>query len=361
MPWPPGSRPVTKVDQATGLCGGFDVPSVWKLPSRASLEKCGIFPSSMSRRTICGSMPSTPRTNTPARSLRSAEAGAASKQRTIARASRSHRIGYRQAPVRKDARPGRRARLAERRGVERPAHRRLTARRGEEKAPRHLGRRLLAEQAENRRGDVEQVRLLDADRAVAEEDAGHERRIDAVVAAPALRVVGEDLGGDRAGRALPAVPVAPLGADQQIGRAELLRPRDDAVGDLDLADGPPRRRRIDALLELARDLLGEGVVLGALGDDAGRLATFAVDEEAGEPAAEGPRAAPIDRVEPVAGRRLAVLQHEVAVVAQPRVQIDAAPEVGEPVVGDDHDDGVRVARRLEEPSEDAVHALVDPG
>ena len=30
MPCPPGFMPVTKLDHATGLCGGVDVPSGWK-------------------------------------------------------------------------------------------------------------------------------------------------------------------------------------------------------------------------------------------------------------------------------------------------------------------------------------------
>ena len=37
MPWPPGFRPVMKFDQATGLCGGLDVPSDW-MPSACSVS-----------------------------------------------------------------------------------------------------------------------------------------------------------------------------------------------------------------------------------------------------------------------------------------------------------------------------------
>ena len=41
MPWPPGSRPVMKVDQATGLCGGMVVPRRLKSPSRRRRSRLG--------------------------------------------------------------------------------------------------------------------------------------------------------------------------------------------------------------------------------------------------------------------------------------------------------------------------------
>ena len=58
----------------------------------------------------------------------------------------------------------------------------------------------------------------DVDRAVAEEHAGHEPRIDAVVAAPRLHVVLEDRAGDDAGRAVPRRAVAGVVADEQVRR-----------------------------------------------------------------------------------------------------------------------------------------------
>jgi hypothetical protein len=37
-----------KLDQATGLCGGIDVPSALNVPLAASLEKFGIRPRAIS-------------------------------------------------------------------------------------------------------------------------------------------------------------------------------------------------------------------------------------------------------------------------------------------------------------------------
>jgi hypothetical protein len=53
--------PVMNVDQATGLCGGFDVCSGMKPPVDASRDKFGTTPSCMYCASSFGSMPSTPR------------------------------------------------------------------------------------------------------------------------------------------------------------------------------------------------------------------------------------------------------------------------------------------------------------
>ncbi len=47
MPWPPASIPVMKFDQATGLWGGIDVPSGWKVPEEASRDRLGSRPSAI--------------------------------------------------------------------------------------------------------------------------------------------------------------------------------------------------------------------------------------------------------------------------------------------------------------------------
>ncbi len=44
MPCAPGSRPVMKVDHATGLSGGVEVASGPKLPVAASVDRCGSRP-----------------------------------------------------------------------------------------------------------------------------------------------------------------------------------------------------------------------------------------------------------------------------------------------------------------------------
>ena len=64
MPWPPGSIPVIKFDQATGLRGGTLVASFRKSPCAFSRVKLGSFPCSIRRSTIRGSRPSIPRTST---------------------------------------------------------------------------------------------------------------------------------------------------------------------------------------------------------------------------------------------------------------------------------------------------------
>ena len=50
MPCPPGSRPVMKLDHATGLWGGIDVPRGEKVPLAASRAKFGMRPLAMRSR-----------------------------------------------------------------------------------------------------------------------------------------------------------------------------------------------------------------------------------------------------------------------------------------------------------------------
>ena len=47
MPWPPASMPVMKLDQATGLWGGIDVPRGWNAPWAARRERLGRRPSAI--------------------------------------------------------------------------------------------------------------------------------------------------------------------------------------------------------------------------------------------------------------------------------------------------------------------------
>src|ERR1035438_5623035 len=82
MPCWSGSRPVMKVDQATGLCGGMVVPSRLKLPCCRSRARFGSV--SQWRSTKFGSMPSMPSTIT----WGTLAGGRASRHATAARASR---------------------------------------------------------------------------------------------------------------------------------------------------------------------------------------------------------------------------------------------------------------------------------
>jgi hypothetical protein len=66
MPCPPGSRPVMKLDQATGDCGGVVVPSSLSPPRSISAWKFCMRSgnSAIVSRRILGSRPSMPSTTT---------------------------------------------------------------------------------------------------------------------------------------------------------------------------------------------------------------------------------------------------------------------------------------------------------
>src|SRR5262245_38897938 len=289
MPCPPGLRPVTKVDHATGLCGGFAVPRDWKLPCSASFVKFGMTPFFMSRSRISGSIPSTPRTNTPVRS------DDRSWQPTNAR-RRSARSGK---PLREplgtlsltgeavDEGSRSRPRLRKGAGMDWTLDGRPSAGLGEDHPALHRAGHGLPEETEHGSGDVGDVRTLDGDRAVAEEHARHDVRIDAVVSRPALRVVREDLLGHRAGRALPGVPIAALVAHEEIGSIVAVGPVRAGDRRADLADAALAAHRIDQRLELPHDLGDQRDVRVPLLDDAGLLAALPIDEEAGQTEAEG--------------------------------------------------------------------------
>src|SRR5262245_14157659 len=163
MPCPPGLRPVTKVDHATGLCGGFAVPRDWKLPCFASFVKFGMTPFFMSRSRISGSIPSTPRTNTPVRS------DDRSWQPTNARrrSARSGKPLLRTLSLTEAVDEGSRsrARLRKRAGMEWALDGRPFAGLGEDHPALHRAGHGLAEETEHGRGDVGDVRALDGDRA----------------------------------------------------------------------------------------------------------------------------------------------------------------------------------------------------
>ena len=73
-----------------------------------------------------------------------------------------------------------------------------------------------AEHRQHRGADVDQAGVRVLHKPVAEEDAGHERRIHAVVAAPGLLVGVEHILGRAADRRLPRDAVPPLIPDDQV-------------------------------------------------------------------------------------------------------------------------------------------------
>ena len=115
-------------------------------------------------------------------------------------------------------------------------------------------------------------------RAVAEQHAGNERRIDAVVAAPCLGVGVEDRLGRPADRRLPRDAVAALVADDQVGRVVLVRPAVHLRGDVRPLDGAFTVFRVDQIVEPAGDLLAEPVGLVARLDDSLRVLVLEVDD-----------------------------------------------------------------------------------
>ena len=82
----------------------------------------------------------------------------------------------------------------------------------------------------------------------------------------------------------------------------------------------------------------------------------AVEVEAAEPERIGARAAPVDALEIFAARTAPVLQREIAVLQQPRVQIDAAPEGAEAVIGEHEQRRVRIDTLPMVFADQAVHA-----
>ena len=164
MPCSPGSRPVMNVDQATGLCGGIDVPSGAKPPRRGQ-------PREMRQPAL---------------------------RRSVAR-----QLVVEAVEAEDDDAPAGRRRVPPQR--EQP--RRATQRRSDERQRARAAARSCDATANGRPsmcagGSMPNSRSAVGamstsagscvvDRAVAEEHAGHQPRVDAVVAAPRLDVVLE--------------------------------------------------------------------------------------------------------------------------------------------------------------------------
>src|ERR1700694_1846954 len=79
----------------------------------------------------------------------------------------------------------------------------------------HVRWRLNAKEAKRRRSDVGERRILGLPRSGPKQHSGHESRIDAMVTAPRLDIVGEHRAGNDALRPVPRRPVAGAVSDQQ--------------------------------------------------------------------------------------------------------------------------------------------------
>src|SRR5260221_11122447 len=101
----------------------------------------------------------------------------------------------------------------------------------------HVGGWIQSEEAEHGGCDVHQGRIVAVDLAAGEEHAGHQPRIDAVIAAPRLDVVLEDRPRDDAGGAVPRGAIAGVEADQEVGRVLEIRTAVERRGGEGLVDG----------------------------------------------------------------------------------------------------------------------------
>ncbi len=169
---------------------------------------------------------------------------------------------------------------------------------------------------------------------VAEEDAGHQARVDAMVAAPGLRVVVEDRPRHDAGGAAPRHAIARVVAHEQLRRVLDVGPRVELRRVERLAD-----RDLTAIAKTAQlspNLRFQRGGLRAWLDDALRFPPLQVEEDAREPDGVGPRRGPVDVCQPVATPVGARLEREVALLSQPRVEVHAAAKRVEAVVRHHH-------------------------
>ena len=207
------------------------------------------------------------------------------------------------------------ARANSARGLHATASLRRAAGRLEQAAAFHVRRRLDAEQIERRGGHVLDARVFGEDRAIAEEHAGNQARVDAVVAAPGLAVVLENAARYFADRGVPGRRGSRR-RNRRSGRARRrgtgrcrARPRARLGG----WRGGPRAssRRPESFAAISFS----SAVASRRFDDPLRLAALLVDVEAGQPEGVGAGAAPIDILEVLPRPSRRIPEGQVAVLA----------------------------------------------
>src|SRR5689334_5490076 len=227
--------------------------------------------------------------------------------------------------------------------------------------------------AAHARARLDSELLEDLDRHVLEPVAavedlavGEQRALDelwrhqVVAVERASDVVLEDVLRNAPERRSVRVPVARIVSHEQVGGLVQARAVVDVAREIDAQD----RLRAALLfvaqrLELRLQLEQQRVGLGSAFDDArialAALAAGQVEVERVEPDAVGARLRPVDvrQIAPLTG-----LQHEVALVQEPGVQVDLASPALEAVVA--HHDQPRVAPHvLADVADHRVHAQVD--
>ena len=208
MPWPPGSSPVMNVDHATGLCGGIDVPSGANPPVAARRAKFG------SRRCHQRSRDArNPDRRSRARS-RACRRLSARRLQPIGDTDMAASDGHRDDAARRS--DGCTCRI-------------IASLPGAAAVNSAVPSMWRGGSMPNRCSAVGAMSTSAGSgasmRAVAEEHARHQARVDAVIAAPGLDVVLEHRTRHDTGRAVPRDAIARVVADEQVRRVLEVRAR----------------------------------------------------------------------------------------------------------------------------------------
>ena len=215
-----------------------------------------------------------------------------------------------------------------------------------------------AEEPERGRGHVFDAGVFGGDGPVREEHAGHQRGVDAVVAAPGFGVVFEDARGDFADGGVPGGAIAFGIADDEVGRCAEIGAPIEVGGFIGAHDGEVAAFALAGFAvaqtrELVGDLAAECVGFGGIDDTLG-FPALEIEIDASEAKRVGAGAGPINAFEIIA--RCAI-EREIALVEQPGVEIDAASERGEAVIGEDEHGGAGVGVG-ERAAQHAVHVAI---
>ncbi len=178
-----------------------------------------------------------------------------------------------------------------------------------------------------------------------------------MVAAPGLAVVFKDVGGHLADSGVPRGAVAVAVTDDQVGRLGGIRTAKQAVGYVNAANADGIALFVTKAGETFGEFALERFGLLARRDDAARLAAFQIQVEAAQSQRIGARAAPVDTAEVWSAFGRPIFQDQEAVVAQPGVQVDAAPERAEAVIGE-NEQRVVSTRGIRGKAHNPVHSLI---
>src|SRR5208282_538791 len=196
----------------------------------------------------------------------------------------------------------------------------------EHRLPQHLFRLRNPEFSENRRRDIGQRRSLRVDLAIAQQHSRHLREVHTMIAAPRIRIILKHVRRKRPQNRLPSRPIATVIAHQRIRPRACIRPLISLAGKIDARNHLRSIFRIAHLQQLFADLVQKRIGLSASLYNPLALASTKVQVKSVQPESIRARAAPIH-----IGKRLgristaALLPRNVAVIRQPRVQVEGMP------------------------------------